>query len=376
MLGPQRNRSRTPTRLALSVALLFTPPLQAEPLALSRLLVLADPPFVHATSAATRLPSLRKGAKGAPVLALTELLQQAGLSSFRPIDGALFGEEHEQAVKIMQQYFQLKPDGIAGPLLYVNLETSRPAKRAAVESFALRLEHLAHEARQEGRRKMVVINVPSFTLRAIDLETGQTLVESPVIVGKRDRQTPIGRLNIIGLKTNPTWTPPPVVLKRDILPKLGKDPKWWEKHPLIATGPDGTTKPAQEVTREEAAAGWRFSQEAGRRNALGLLKFETDSADNIYLHDTSERALFANPTRTHSSGCVRVQKWQELAAFLADSSVEEIVRSVEKNVTRTERVSRVPVFIEYSLGDVVNGKALHFPDIYARQGGVTGNQAP
>lgn len=341
--------------------------LRAEPLQLSQQLVLADPPLAGDIPAARQLPLLHKGMKGPAVRALSELIAQTGLINFVPADPAVFGADHDQAVKVLQGHFGLKADGIAGPVLYTNLEISRSAKREAVEAFALRLEHLAHQARSEGRDKMVVINIPSFTLRAIDLSSGQTVVESPVIVGRRDRQTPIGRLNIVGLKANPTWRPPPVVVKRDILPKLGKDDKWWDKHPLLGIAPDGTTKPGREVTIEEVAAGWKFIQEAGKSNALGRLKFETDSTENIYLHDTSERALFANVTRTHSSGCVRVQKWQALASFLSGKPVEEIDEVIGENETRSVRIGKiVPVFVEYSLGDVVDGKALYFPDIYAR----------
>lgn len=348
-------------------AALLSVSLRAEPLQLSQQLVLADPPLTGDIPAARQLPLLHKGMKGPSVRALSELIAQTGLINFAPNDPAFFGGDHDQAVKALQRHFGLKPDGIAGPVLYTNLEISRSAKREAVEAFALRLENLAHQARSEGRDKMVVINVPSFTLRAIDLLSGQTVVESPVIVGRKDRPTPIGRLNIVGLKVNPTWKPPPVVMKNDILPKLGKDPKWWDKHPLLGVGPDGTTKPGQEVTPEEVEAGWKFLQEAGKSNALGRLKFETDSAENIYLHDTSERGLFANVNRTHSSGCVRVQKWQALAAFLSGQPIEKITEVIEEKETRSVRIGKiVPVFVEYSLGDVVDGKALYFPDIYAR----------
>ena len=338
-----------------------------EPLELSQKLVLSDPPILSAPTRWSHLPSLRRGSKGRAVAELTALIRQSGLlPGHLSGEAEIFDKDLENAVKALQKRYRLKPDGIAGPQLYSNLEASVSARRLAVESFAMRLEHLAHEARLEGRDKMVVINVPSFTLRAIDLTSGKTIVESPVIVGRKDRQTPIGRLNIVAWTAHPTWKPPPVVMKRDILPKLGKDPVWWEKHPLTGIGPDGSTKPGQEVTRDDIKAGWRFVQEAGKNNALGLLKFETDSSENIYLHDTSERSLFENPTRTHSSGCVRVQKWQDLAAFLAGTTAEKIAESIDKGKTQSFRLPKTPVYIEYSLGDVADGQAVFFPDIYRR----------
>lgn len=353
--------------LSLMLAAIAVLPAQAEPLDLSRELILAMPPLSVQPAPAAHLPTLRKGSRGKAVRELSELLAKAGLPDFRPAQQDVFGAEHDTAVKTLQERVGLKPDGIAGPVLYANIEAGLADKNAAVEAFALRLEQLAHLARSEGRRKMIVVNVPSFTLRAIDLTTGQTAVESPVIVGRRDRQTPVGRFDIMSLKYNPTWTPPPVVIQRDILPRLdGGDRKWFDSHRLVATGPDGETKEAHEVTRAEYEAGWKFHQKAGRGNALGRLKFETDSKDNVYLHDTNEQRLFSNVSRTHSSGCVRVQKWAQLAAFLADTSEEEIRTNVEKKGTEWQKIDRVPVFVEYWRGDVNDKRAVYFPDVYAR----------
>jgi L,D-transpeptidase YcbB len=341
-------------------------PAHAEPLDLSRELILAMPPLTEPVRAA-HLPTLRKGSRGKAIGELRELLVKAGLEDFGPVQEDVFDDEYDAAVKMLQERFGLKPDGIAGPVLYANIETGLADKNAAVEAFALRLEQLAHVARSEGRRKMIVVNVPSFTLRAIDLTTGRTVVESPVVIGRRDRQTPLGRLNIISLKYNPTWTPPPLVLERDIVPRLdGGDRKWFDSHRLVATGPDGEVKEAHEVTREEYEAGWKFQQKPGPGNALGRLKFETDSKDNIYLHDTNEHRLFSKVNRTHSSGCVRVQKWAQLAAFLAETSEEKILDNVEKKGTEWQRIERVPVFVEYWRGDVSDKRAVYFPDIYAR----------
>ena len=52
---------------------------------------------------------------------------------------------------------------------------------------------------------------------------------------------------------------------------------------------------------------YRFTQPSGDGNALGVLKFETTSKQNIYLHDTNERILFTHNTRVYSSGCIRVK---------------------------------------------------------------------
>ena len=358
---------RAPARcLLLAAGLAFAAGVAAEPLEYARALATATPPAVLEASPGLQLPSLRKGSKGDAVLRLNAALVRAGLTSFRPQPPDVYGAEHEFAVKLLQRHFGIQDDGIAGPILYANLAAGATQRNAAVEAFALRVERLAHEARSEGRRRMIVVNVPSFMLRAIDLDSGRTVVETPVIVGRRERPTPIGRFNVISLKFNPNWNPPPVVLKKDIEPRLGKgDARWFEKHGLIAVGPDGRTKPGHELTRAEYDAGWTFTQEPGEDNALGMLKFETDSKDRIYLHDTNERRLFAKPLRAQSSGCIRVRDWAALAAFLAGTTEDKVMERVDTGETRWVKVEKVPVYVEYSLGDVLGGKAVLFPDLYA-----------
>jgi murein L,D-transpeptidase YcbB/YkuD len=367
MIAQLRNRGRGLCR-ALAVLAWFAGDARAEPLEFSRALAQAMPPAVLETSPGIALPALRKGSKGDAVLRLNEALVRAGLTSFSPQPPEVYGAEHEFAVKLMQRHFGLLDDGIAGAILYANLAADAVARNAAVEAFAVRVEQLAHRARSEGRRKMIVVNVPSFMLRAIDLDTGRTVVETPVVVGRRERPTPIGRINVISLKFNPNWNPPPIVLEKDILPRLGKgDAKWFDKHDLVAVGPDGQTRPAHEITQADYDAGWKFTQLPGEDNALGVLKFETDSMDRIYLHDTNERSLFGKANRAQSSGCIRVRDWAALAAFLADTSEEKVMERVEAEQTRWDKVEKVPVFIEYSLGDVSRGKAVLFPDVYAPQ---------
>ena len=346
--------------------LLITGPLGAAPLDLSRALVMALPASTEAV-VPPRLGSLRVGSKGAQVVLLSAWLRQVSPISFAPVKEDQFGKAHEASVKALQRHLGLHPDGIAGPMLYTNFEVNAARKNHAVEQFAYRLEEIAHEARSAGHRKMVVVNVPSFTLRAINLETGATVIESPVVVGRKDRPTPLGRIHIISLKFNPTWTPPPLVLKRDILPRLARgDRSWFEKHPLDAVSPSGEIRPAEEISIEDYRVGWTFVQRPGQDNALGLIKFETDSTENIYLHDTNDRRLFGIANRPQSSGCIRVDQWATLAAFLADTSEEDIRDKIAKRGTAWQKVRRTPVYIEYSQGDVFQGRAVYFPDIYGR----------
>ena len=50
-----------------------------------------------------------------------------------------------------------------------------------------------------------------------------------------------------------------------------------------------------------------YVQQSGPKNSLGLVKFDMDDKEAIYLHDTPAKALFGMPERHRSHGCVRVE---------------------------------------------------------------------
>ncbi|WP_161891305.1 L,D-transpeptidase family protein [Pontibacter russatus] len=60
----------------------------------------------------------------------------------------------------------------------------------------------------------------------------------------------------------------------------------------------------------------RVVQVPGPWNALGKVKFLFSTSYAQYLHDTPAKALFMQPYRALSHGCVRVQHPDTLAAFL------------------------------------------------------------
>ena len=58
-------------------------------------------------------------------------------------------------------------------------------------------------------------------------------------------------------------------------------------------------------------------QQSGPKNALGLVKFDMQDDQAIYLHDTSDRSLFGRIQRHLSHGCVRVDNALGFAQALA-----------------------------------------------------------
>jgi len=61
-------------------------------------------------------------------------------------------------------------------------------------------------------------------------------------------------------------------------------------------------------------------QKPGKNNSLGLVKFIFPNSDDIYIHDTPAKSLFAMESRAFSHGCIRVEKPRDLAiAVLKDN---------------------------------------------------------
>ena len=119
-------------------------------------------------------------------------------------------------------------------------------------------------------------------------------------------------------------------------------------------------------------------QGSGDDNALGIFKFNFNNPYSVYLHDTNQRYLFQNSNRALSHGCVRVQKWEALAYFIArsDSAAMEEGKTISYNADSIQswianksrkRImvkNRLPLYIEYFTCDTKNGKIVFYNDIY------------
>lgn len=271
------------------------------------------------------LPVLSEGSRSNDVVTLRTALAERGFlaADVASEDPLVFDAAVAESVRAAQRFHGLVEDGKAGNQLYLNLAGATAGLGQDLWAWGQEIRAQAEKARAAGHRKLIIVNIPSYTLKAIDLETGQTIVETRVIVGKASRRTPIFTTNVVNLKYNPDWTPT-ANMKRQ-----GKR--------YVAAGPN---------------------------NPLGRIRFSTDNNVSIYLHHTNEPDLFEKPTRALSSGCVRVERWDDLAAFVADSDVDTIHSQVATKRTTFEKVETVPVVMSYSQVDVTAGRPARFLDVY------------
>lgn len=307
---------------------------------------------------------LKKGSSGSDVKLLCDVLAARGFG-LCPIGTTVIDDSVVTLLRNAQRFYGLQDDGFADAQIYNALRLSTIQRAAKVGELVQSLMTIREQARALGATRYVIVNIPSFEIKAI--ENDHIALTSKAIVGMPDRQTPQGIMNISALKFNPNWSPPPTILKKSVYPSLATDGKYIKSHGLILQDETGEKIDWVGLTVEDVKAnGYRFVQPSGDNAALGKLKFETDNAQNIYLHDTNERRLFSIAMRAKSSGCIRVQNWRELAAWIASSSVDKIDAQVDSGKMFWVKTPKTPVFLMYQTVDYQNGKTVFYPDIYKR----------
>jgi murein L,D-transpeptidase YcbB/YkuD len=280
----------------------------------------------------------------------------------------------KEAVQLFQRRHGLTPDGIVGPSTLSALNV--PAEKR-LEQILVNLERLRQMPKNLGER-YIEVNIPAFTLKVMD--KGEVVQTMRVVVGRKDRPTPVFSGRITYLEINPYWTVPPQIAKKDILPKIRQDPSYlihkqikvFENWKRTAAELDPFSIDWDQV--DESYFPYRLRQEPTASNALGQIKFMFPNKLNIYLHDTPLKELFQRQRRSFSSGCVRVEKPVDLAAYLlGDNGVwnrQKLNRIIgEENQTPKVILLKSPisVYLLYQTAWMEDKDRVHFRnDIYHR----------
>jgi murein L,D-transpeptidase YcbB/YkuD len=111
----------------------------------------------------------------------------------------------------------------------------------------------------------------------------------------------------------------------------------------------------------------RYVQASGPRNSLGIVKFDMDDAQAIYLHDTPAKALFGLPDRHRSHGCVRVENAVAFAnAIATEEGVQEQFQKAMagKDEKYVKLKTPIPVRLLYQTAFWDGSKVRFRPDVY------------
>ncbi|WP_197062892.1 L,D-transpeptidase family protein [Hymenobacter sp. APR13] len=236
---------------------------------------------------------------------------------------------------------------------------------------ALNLERLRWDVALPDSETYIVVNIPTYSLHIV--ENGRVVRTHRVVVGKPETPTPVLSSRITVFMTAPEWRVPHSIAVREILPELQEDPGFLADNNYHLF--DARNRPVNpwrvrwsRVTPQ--TFGYTIRQEAGRHNALGNLVFYFANQHAIYLHDTPARALFREPRRARSHGCIRVEKPLELAAYLLgrekqQAALPDIRRNISTHTTcRYDLAQGLPIRIRYTTCEVQNSRLRFHPDIY------------
>jgi murein L,D-transpeptidase YcbB/YkuD len=222
---------------------------------------------------------------------------------------------------------------------------------------------------------LVVVDLPAYRLWAFD-ESGaaEPPLEMRVIVGDAAKtQTPIFIGQMRYLEFHPFWNVPRSIARKEIIPKLERNPGYLAHSDMELVGQGGVTRRVDESTLAALRAGTlRIRQRPGPKNSLGAIKFAMPNPEDIYLHATPLTELFERSRRDLSHGCIRVEQPAELAAFVLRGAPGWDLAEVEAAMApgparRVDLPAPVPVVLFYATALAgADGKAEFVRDIYRR----------
>ena len=327
----------------------------------------------------TPLPALAKTANirpeqewsGLPILA-QRLIALGYLSANTAKDPVKFTPELQQAVATYQKFHSLKQSGLIDRATVESINIS-PTERAA--QIAQTLERLRWAPLQQTQR-MIVVNIPEYRLRAYTLYNYKAIQTVPinVIVGRaHSNPTPLFNKDMQYVEFSPFWNVPPSILRKEMLPRLQRDPNYLQRGNYEVVGRNGKKVDVTPETLAGLANGsMRVRQRPGRGNALGGVKFVFPNNDNIYLHHTSSPGLFKRDYRALSHGCVRVEEPKALAKYVLQDDPEwtaqRISNAIDRHAGGTVHLKQpIPVVITYLTTVIGEDKNLYFlPDVYGQ----------
>jgi L,D-transpeptidase YcbB len=210
--------------------------------------------------------------------------------------------------------------------------------------------------------------VDSGNQRLTLFENGQPVDSMKVIVGTDQLPTPLIASVMYYVTYNPYWHAPDHLVRKTIAPNaLRLGPKYlkshgyqvvdeWSENPKII---DPST-----VDWKAAAAGTvhlKVRQDPGPLNSMGNLKFPFPNPEDIYLHDTPNKALFAKDQRDLSNGCVRVEDAHRLGRWLLGT--DPIAPGSDPEI-RVQLPKGVPIVLTYLTAEAKDGRLTYLTDIY------------
>jgi murein L,D-transpeptidase YcbB/YkuD len=222
----------------------------------------------------------------------------------------------------------------------------------------------------------LMVNLPEFILRGYTPDH-QLDFTMRVVVGqvKDDHQTPVFAHMMKYLIFRPYWTVPVDIARKELVPHMQTNRGYLESKNFEVVTSKGQPYPNYTVKQVDQGQ-VMVREKPGPGNSLGLVKFMFPNQYDVYLHSTPAVGLFSRTRRDFSHGCVRVQKPEDLAAWLLDGQQDKDgedwdLEKVHEAMTdgpdnhQVNLKTPVPIVIFYMTAEVDEDGDIHFfDDIY------------
>jgi len=315
--------------------------------------------------------SIKADEKDSRIPNIKRRLKELGYWDKDIVDTAtVYDEALQHAVKEYQEKYGIETDGVIGG---GTIKTLNKTYQDRLEQILVNLERWRWYPKDLGDQH-IIVNIANYRLHFV--RNGDTVATHRTMVGTEARKTPVFSDEVEHIVYNPTWTIPPTIKSKDVIPSAKKDPDYISrKNYSIFNGSGQRLSPSEVDWSSSEVKAYTFRQEAGPANPLGLVKIIYPNEYMIYLHDTPSKSLFNKNLRAQSSGCVRVQDVLELAKMLLSDQPkydnEKIKEILDSGRTTTIKVTqKVKVHHLYWTAWNENGSTRFAEDIYKRDAAI------
>ncbi|MCX7121120.1 MAG: L,D-transpeptidase family protein [Gammaproteobacteria bacterium] len=304
------------------------------------------------------------------LIALQDLPPEVAMSKDTTFTHAL-----AHGVAQFQSENDLKPTGI------INQETLNALNITPTTRHNELLRSMNQWARlpEDANSRYIQVNIPQYEMH---LQQGrEAALRMKVVIGRASRPTPELSSTITTIVFNPSWNIPKTILAQDVIPGMQKNPNYMNEHYDMKVYANWS-KDAPEIS--PAAINWqtadisnftyRVTAPPSDKNPLGRVKFIFANDQDVYMHDTPEKGLFALNDRARSSGCIRLENPMALVEYFYSDNTDLNQELVNQYLSTYETKyiqlkNPMPVYITYITSWVDQNGHAHFAnDIYKSSG--------
>lgn len=312
---------------------------------------------------------LRVGSRGGAVDTLRQRLIVTG--DLDPVAGTsgTYDSYVAAAVKRFQARHGLSQTGSMSTTTQQAMNVPADIRLRQLEINAVRLRSYSGDL---GNR-FVITNIPAALVQTV--ENGQVVTLHAAGVGKIDRQSPIMNTKATQINFNPTWTVPASIVKKDLIPKMQKDPNYLTDNKIRILSNGGEISPRSVNWNSDEGTRYTYRQDSGADfNSMGIVRINIPNPYGVFMHDTNTKGVFGDDFRFISSGCVRVQNVREYITWLLKDTPGWDRAHVEQAIESGQRIDAtltkpVPVYWTYiTAWSTPDGLVQFRDDIYKRDG--------